>query len=278
MQSLLNGIDWDQPLSPHNLVLPTDPNIITLLSSSSPISQVALPNQQPNPLVKKFLQSLTNALIQFIDHPATSWQESWVNFLLPSLCGSKAQSTKTQSEESQSNPSSPRRLRSNSTALGTWTQDARASVSRPNRFQRKQQIFKQQRKESFFRHCNSVKRPRYKPHLHYQLTKAFSSWENVFWDHKRQEYTIQNTVLSSQRLLIPLSAIEVQPVEWHWTHTHPYSSRQPAHDYSQYIALSCWQKWMRLLHKILLTLLSRPNALKLLQILLALQYQSSCIY
>ena len=177
---LLNGIDWDQPLSPLDLDLPTDPDIITLLSSSSPISPVALPNQPSNPLVDKFLQSLTNAPIQFTDHPTTSRQESRVKFLLPSLCGSKAQSTKTQSEESQSNPSPPRRLRSNSTALGISTQDARASLSRPNQFLRKQQIFKQKRKESLLRHCKTVKKPRYNPHLHYQLTDAFSSWEIVF--------------------------------------------------------------------------------------------------
>ena len=212
LDSLLNEIDWDQHLSPLDLDLPTDPDIITLLSSSSPISPVALPNQSSKPLVDKFLQSLTNTPIQFTDHPTTSRQESRVNILLPSLCGSKAQSTKTQSDESQSNSSPPRRLRSNSTALGIPTQDARASLSRPNPFLRKQQIFKQKRKESFFRHCKSVRRPRYNPHLHYQLTNAFSSWEIVFWDQARQEYTIQNNVLSSQRLVVPLSAIEVQPV------------------------------------------------------------------
>ena len=213
LDSLLNGIDWDQPLSPLDLNLPPDPDIITLLSSSSPVSPVHLPNQPPNPLVDKFLQFLTNAPIQFIDPPANPRQESRVNILLPSLCGSKAQSAKTQSEESQSNPSSPRRSRSNSTALGISTQDARASVSRPNRFLHKQEIFKQKRRESLFRHCKSVRRPRYNPHLHYQLTNAFSSWEIVFWDQARQEYTIQNTALSSQRLVVPLSAIEVQSVE-----------------------------------------------------------------
>ena len=248
--------------------MPTDPDIIALLSSSSPISPVASPNQQPNPLVDKFLQSLTNTPIQFIDHPATSRQESGVNIFLPSLCGSKAQPTKTQSEESQSNPFLLGRSRSNSTALGTSTQDARASLSRPNRFQRKQQFFKQQRKESFFWHCNFVKRPRYNPYFHYQLTKAFSSWEIVFWNHKRQEYTIQNTVLSSQRLVVTLSAIEVQSVDWHWIHTHPNSNQRPAHVYLQFIALSCWQKWMHQLHKISLILLFRPKVLKLLRILI----------
>ena len=111
------------------------------------------------------------------------------------------------------NPSSPRRLRSNSTALGTSTQDARASLSRPNRFQRNQQILKQKRRESRYRHPNFVRMPRYNACLHYRLTNAFSSWEIVFWDYKRQEYTIQNTALSSQRLVVPLTAIEVQPVE-----------------------------------------------------------------
>ena len=140
LDALLNGFDWDQLLSPLDLNLPTDPDIITLLSSSS-ISPVALPNQQPNPLVDKFLQPLTNTPIQFTDQSATSQQESRVNILLPSLFGSKAQSTKTQSEEPQSNPSSLRQLRSKPTALGTSTQDARAFLSRPNRFQRNQQIF-----------------------------------------------------------------------------------------------------------------------------------------
>ena len=185
LDSLLNRNDWDQPLSPLDLNLPPDPVNFTVFSSSSPVSPVPLPNQPPNPLVDKFLHSLTNAPIQFIDHLATPRQESRVNILLPSLGGSKAQSSKTQSEGSESYPSSPRRFRSNSTALGTTTQGARASHSRPNRFQRKQQILKQQRREKYFRYCNSVKKPRYNPHLHYQLTKVFSSWEIVFWDHKR---------------------------------------------------------------------------------------------
>ena len=157
LNSLLNGIDWDRPLSPLELDLPTEPDIITLFSSSSPVSPVPLPNQPPKPLIDKFLQSLTNVPIQFIDHPATPRQESRVNILLPSLCGSKAQSAKTQSEESQSNPSSPRQLRSNSTAFGTSAQDARASLSRSNQFQQKQQFFKQQRREKFFRHCILLK-------------------------------------------------------------------------------------------------------------------------
>ena len=172
-----------------------------------------MPNQQPNLLVDKFLQSLTNTSIHFTHHPATSRQEFRVNILLPSLSSSKAYSNKTQSEESQSNPFSPRRLRSNSATLGTSTQDARATLSRPNRFQRNQQILKQMRRESRYRHHKSVRRPRFNARLHYQLTNAFSCREIVFLDSKRQEYTIQNTALSSQKIVVPLTTIEVQPVE-----------------------------------------------------------------
>ena len=177
---LLNGIDWDQPLSPPDLRLPTDPDIITLLSSSSsPLSPVVFPDQPPNPLVDKLLQSLTSTPLQFTDYPATSRQESRVAISLPSLFGSKAHSNKTQSEESQSNPSSPRRHPYNSTALGTSTHDARAFLSRPNQFQRNQQISKQKRKESRYRHHKSVRRPRYNPFYitssltHFLLGKSY---------------------------------------------------------------------------------------------------------
>ena len=153
LDALLNGIDWDQPLSPPlDLNLPTDPDIFTLLSSSSPISPVGLPIQPPNPLIDKFLQSLRNTPIHFTDHPTTSRQESLLNILLPSLCSSKVYSNKTQLKESQSNPSSPRRPHSDSTALGSSTQDATATLSRPNRFQRNQQTLKQKQRESSYRH------------------------------------------------------------------------------------------------------------------------------
>ena len=127
LDSLLNGIDWDQPLSPLDINLSTEPDNITLLSSSSPISPVALPDQPRNPLVGNFLQSLTDNPTQFKDRPTTSRQETRVNILLPSLAGSTVQ--KNPSEESQSNHSPAKRLPSNLTAPGTSTQDARASLS-----------------------------------------------------------------------------------------------------------------------------------------------------
>ena len=96
LDALLNGNEWDRPLSLLDLNWPTDPDIITLLSSSSSlISPVVLPDQLPKPLVDNVLQSLTNTPIQFTDHAATPRQESRVNILLPSLFGPKAHSNKT---------------------------------------------------------------------------------------------------------------------------------------------------------------------------------------
>ena len=135
LDSLLNRIDWDQPLSPLDLNLPTDPDVITLLtSSSSSISPVVLPNQPPNPLVDNFILALTDNPIQFTDNPTVSQQESQVTILLRSLFDSQTDPNNDQSKESQSTPFSPTRQSSNSIAVKTSTQDARASPLRPNKF------------------------------------------------------------------------------------------------------------------------------------------------
>ena len=78
---LLNGFDWDQPLSPFELNSPTDPNSITLLFSfPSPLFPVVLPDQPLNPLVDKFFQSLTGNPFGLTDNPTVPQHESLVNF------------------------------------------------------------------------------------------------------------------------------------------------------------------------------------------------------
>ena len=142
-----------------------------------------------------------------------SQQESLVNILLPSLFDSQVHPNNIQSEESQSTSSSPRRQSSNSTALKASARYVRAAPSRPFRFQSNQQIFTQNWRESYLQSRRLVRWPRFNPHLHYNLTPAFSSWEILFWDFKRQEYTFQNTAVPSQRFVVPVTAFEVQPVE-----------------------------------------------------------------
>ena len=136
LDSLLNGSGWDRNLSPLDSNLPTDPDIITLFSSSSsPLSPIVLPDQPSNSLVEEFFQSLKDNPIRFPDNPTVPLQESRGNVLLPSLFGSPTHSHKTPSVEPQYTPPSPRQQTFNSTALIAPAQDARASLSRPIRFE-----------------------------------------------------------------------------------------------------------------------------------------------
>ena len=68
-------------------------------------------------------------------------------------------------------------------------------------------IARQHKREQFAWLPRAVKCPRFNPHLHYRLRPEFSLWELLVWDSQRQEFTIQNPILPSQRLVVPLSAI-----------------------------------------------------------------------
>ena len=199
LDSLLNGIDWDQPLSPLNLNLPRDPDIPTLLSSS-PVSPVASPNRPPNPLVDKFLKILNEYTDPTYRSPcdltARVTSQNCLHCVVPKL-----------------NLLKPNRKIHNLTPL---RQDDSALIQQlwEHRLKTLEHLFHDLIDSiEISKFSNRSGRPRYNPYLHYRPTNAFFSWEIVFWDYKRQEYTIQNTVLSSQRLVVPLSAIEVQPVE-----------------------------------------------------------------
>ena len=68
-------------------------------------------------------------------------------------------------------------------------------------------IARQHKREHFARLARAVKYPRFNPYLHYRLRPEFSSWKLLFWDSQQQDFTIQNTILPSQRLVVPLRAI-----------------------------------------------------------------------
>ena len=68
-------------------------------------------------------------------------------------------------------------------------------------------IAQQHKREHFARLARAVKYPRFNPYLHYILRPGFSSWKLLFWDSQQQEFTIQNKILPSQRLVVPLRAI-----------------------------------------------------------------------
>ena len=68
-------------------------------------------------------------------------------------------------------------------------------------------IARQHKREHFARLARAVKYPRFNTYLHYRLRPEVSSWKINFWDSQKQELTIQNSILPSQRLVVPLRAI-----------------------------------------------------------------------
>ena len=83
-------------------------------------------------------------------------------------------------------------------------------LSRPShlKFQPDQSALgRQHRREYYTNRARRTKRPRFNQHLKYSLKPEFSTREIVFWESRRQEYTIQSTSLTSQQLVVPPQAI-----------------------------------------------------------------------
>ena len=68
-------------------------------------------------------------------------------------------------------------------------------------------LYKQHRREYFASRARINKKPRFNRYLPYKLKPEFSSWEIIYWDSARQEFTIKNNSLPSQRIVVPLRAI-----------------------------------------------------------------------
>ena len=92
--------------------------------------------------------------------------------------------------------------------------DVRPLLSRPNHLKLQldhSALGRQHRREYYTNHTRRTKRPRFDQNLQCSLKHEFSTWEIIFWDNRRQEYTIQSTSLPSQRLLVPPQAITAFP-------------------------------------------------------------------
>ena len=62
-------------------------------------------------------------------------------------------------------------------------------------------------REYYTNRAGRTKRHQFNHHLQYNLILEFFKWEIVSWDSRCQDYTIQNTSLPSQRLVVPPQAI-----------------------------------------------------------------------
>ena len=99
-------------------------------------------------------------------------------------------------------------------AFSSFLSDVRPLLSRPNQLKLRPDstvLGRQHRREYYTNHARRIRRPRFNQQLQYCLKPEFCKWEIIFWDGKRQEYTIQNTFLPSQRLVVPPQAITAIP-------------------------------------------------------------------
>ena len=98
--------------------------------------------------------------------------------------------------------------------FSSFLSDVRPLLSRPNHLKLQPDqsaLGRQHRREYYTNHAGRTKRPRFNQHLQFCLKPEFCKWEIIFWDGKRQEYTIQSTSLPSQRLVVPPQAITALP-------------------------------------------------------------------
>ena len=94
--------------------------------------------------------------------------------------------------------------------FSSFLSDVRSLLSRPNRHNLQPDqsaLGRQNRREYYTNDTRRTKRPRFDQNLQYRRKREFSTWELIFWDSRRQEYTIQSTSLPSQRLVVPPQAI-----------------------------------------------------------------------
>ena len=95
---------------------------------------------------------------------------------------------------------------------GISGRNTRPSVSRPRHSNPQNHaksvaLYEQHRREHFASRARIVKKPRFNRRLPYKLKPEFSSWEIIYWDSARQEFTIKNNSFPSQRIGVPLRTI-----------------------------------------------------------------------
>ena len=126
--------------------------------------------------------------------------------------------------------SSPKASQSENTRklppFSSFFSEVRPLLSRPNRLklQRDHSALGQHLREYYTNHTRRTKRRRFNQHLQYCHKPEFCKREIIFWDSKRQEYTIQSTSLPSQRLAVPPQAITALPCWCRLTLLHQLSS------------------------------------------------------
>ena len=182
-----------RPLTPSDLELPTNSGV----TFSSPISSRSqIPSNPASPDEPPSLTLLS-----------TSQPPTINTDVAPSiLIGSQLPKSPPEYSRSEDTSELP--------PFSFFFSDVRPLLSRLNQLKLRPDpavLGSQHRREYYTSHARRTRRPGFNQQLQYCLKPEFCKWEVILWDGKRQEYTIQNTYLPSQRLVVPPEAIIALP-------------------------------------------------------------------
>ena len=193
---ILTDLDFIFPtLTPSALEQPAEP-VVTLLSPPS----ISIPSNPASPDEQSDTASTTRGLSAVTGCPiATLTTDQPQISTIPSLVGN----TKSK------NLSSRRaRARARSKQQG---RNLQRHTSKDFQKRDRLTLARQHKQEYFAQLARAVKKPRFNPHLYYSLKPEYSSGKLIFWDSQQREFTIQNTLLPTHWLVVPLCAITAHP-------------------------------------------------------------------
>ena len=192
---ILTDLDFIFPtLTPSALKQPAEP-VITLLSPPSisiPSNPASLDEQSDTTSTTRTLSAVTECSIATF-----TTDQPQISTIASSVGEAKSKNSSSRRARTRARPKRVRKLRRHTSK--DFQKGDRLTLAR------------QHKREYFAQLARAVKKPRFNPHLCYSLKPEYSSWKLIFWDSQQQEFTIQNTLLPTQRLVVPLCAITANP-------------------------------------------------------------------
>ena len=191
----LTDLDFIFPtLTPSALEQPAEP-VITLFSPPS----ISIPSNPASPDEQSDTTSTTRRLSAVTGYSIATFitDQPQISTIASSVGDAKSKNSSSRRARTRARPKRVRKLQRHTSK--DFQKGDRLTLAR------------QHKREYFAQLARAVKKPRFNPHLCYSLKPEYSSWKLIFWDSQQQEFTIQNTLLPTQRLVVPLCAITANP-------------------------------------------------------------------
>ena len=193
---ILTDLDFIFPtLTPSALEQPAEP-VVTLLSPPS----ISIPSNPASPDEQSDTASTTRGLSSVTGCSVATFttDQPQISTIASSVGNAKSKNLSSRRSRARARPKKRVRKLQRHTSKDFQKGD-RLTLAR------------QHKREYFAQLARAVKKPRFNLHLCYSLKPEYSSWKLVFWDSRQQEFTIQNTLVPTQRIVVPLCAITANP-------------------------------------------------------------------